>query len=119
MGLDLAIVATRTVSFVRGDSTCDTEEQEEHWGGVINCTTEETLSVVNAKDPIAAYINLVIDCASKSVQMIPVYADNDPLGLEDPVGEEVDNWGNEHIKDFNEWKRYMMNRGFAIKFVAW
>jgi hypothetical protein len=84
--------------------------------GVWQTPTNVTYQIHGSNDPVSAYIDWVD--SERFVTTVPVYADDDFLGEDDPIGYEEYDEGKEHIQDFKSKISTLLSEGYEIKPVV-
>lgn len=113
MSMNVYITAEREITFRKRNGETGTDTQTVKFDAW-QTPTKVTYEIVGSTDPARAYINW-IESRSRDEQ-VPVYAEDDIFGENEPVGYEVYNAGKEHVQTFREWVAEVEEDGFTVKF---
>lgn len=76
--------------------------------------TTVTRAALASGDPKGAYV-IYVKSVSKDVQE-PVYAEDDIFCESDPIGFEIHNAGNDHLKELEEFLVMCDSEGYTVEF---
>jgi hypothetical protein len=78
--------------------------------------TEVTYRIHNSTDPLSEYFKWVESVSI--VSKIPIYADSDIFGEEEPIGYEEVNDGLDHIEDTKDHVHELIKDGYEIESIV-
>lgn len=111
MSMNIDFEASRVIQIVK---TGHTEVQKVEFGRVWQTPTDVTYMIAGAADPVQAYKDWVM-AQEGSVEVVPIFADDDPFGEEEPIGHETIDYRLEQIEIFDEWLAKMNEGSWTVK----
>lgn len=113
MSMNVYITASRKITFKKKNGKRSGGIQTVSFCALQTPTTA-TKKIVSSADPKQEYIDWVK--SRNRVELVPVYADDDPFGEKDPIRFEEYGWAADHISQFEEWVNAVEEDGYTVKF---
>lgn len=114
MSLNIHFSATREILVFKSGGL---QTQTTIYDGTWQTPTTVSKSIISSEHPIQAYKDWVKSIGSDEV--VPVYQESDFFNEGEPVGFEVINSAEEHIKEFEEWLEEMNKGCWEVKVEMW
>lgn len=114
MSLNIHFLATRDVVVLKSGKI---EKQITNYDGAWQTPTSVSRDIVASKDPIQSYKDWVRSIGSDDV--FPVYQETDFFHEREPIGVEIINTAEEHIKEFEEWLAEMSQGCWNVEVEMW
>ena len=111
--MNIGIVACRDITYIDGQGNPKSEQQTVRFNAV-QTSTAETYAIRDAPDKIEAYRDYI---KSRSCPVSePVYAPDDIMCEEPPIGYEEYDWTVDHLAQFDAWVAARLEGGYRINF---
>lgn len=114
MSMNVIIIATRKISFKKKNGEMHDSVQMETFRAW-QTPTKITYEILESQDPTQAYIDWILRERSRDEEL-PLYADEDFLGIGEPVGTQIVNEGKEHVEEFLTWVKQVEEEGYMVEF---
>ena len=117
MSTNIHFVAQRKITFKKKDGNRGSEIQQAYFDQWQTPTTV-THEMMKSADTIHAYKDWILTKYNEDEEL-PVYAEDDYLQENEPVGVKIYNEGKEHVARFEQWINHMEDQGYIITVEAW
>jgi hypothetical protein len=114
MSMNIFITADRKVTFKDKNGKRSSSIQTERFRAW-QTPTRVTHEILASHDMKQAYVDWILRECSRDREW-PVYADDDFLGVGEPVGTRIVNEGKEHVEEFRAWVEQVEEEGFTVNF---
>ena len=113
MSMNIGIVACRDITYIDGQGKRKSEQQTVRFN-TVQTSTAETYAIMDAPDHIEAYRDYIKSRSSPVSE--PIYAPDDIMCEEHPIGYEEYDWTVDHLSQFDAWVAARLEGGFRINF---
>jgi hypothetical protein len=112
MSMNVFIKAERTVTFKKKNGRQGRDTQTTRFPA-LQTPTDVSYKIVASSNPVQAYIDWVK--TTSRVEQLPVYAEDDIFGENDPIGFEEYDAAQEHIVKLAKWVQQIEEDGYTVK----
>jgi hypothetical protein len=116
MSMNVHLLAEREIWYkVNGEMKSDIQKE---FYDLIQTRTEESYAIVESDDPLAAYIKYAKQLGEDQQKEEPVYAEDDIFCVGEPIGYEMRNPTDYHVRDLQAWVDYKKSTGWEVEIIV-
>jgi len=109
--MNITISSNRRIEYIDAKGKRRTCDQYQAFNAK-QTPTKVSHEIMAASDRLGAYMEWVI--SSSSTEIVPVYAPDDYM-CQYPIGTQLYNWGEEHVRELKEWVRDVLESGYIVE----
>ena len=113
MSTNIHVVGLRDVRVIKTGKIVE----QRTWFQCLQTPAKVTEEIALASDPLEAYKAWVLDTSQDIVE--PIYAEDDILGEDAPIGTRVLNQGKYHLEKFKRWVEVAEAEGYSVSVESW
>lgn len=110
MSMNILIEATRQVQVVKTGKITEQRIRFDAW----QTPTTITQDIICSQHPASVYKGWVL--SSSQDHTVAVFAEEDIWEEGEPIGTKIENFGKDHVAEFEEWLRWCEAEGFEVSF---
>ena len=108
--MNILIDAQRQVQVIKTGKIIEQRIRFDAW----ETPTQVTMQILNSKDPASVFKDWVLTACEDHT--VAVFAEDDVWEEGEPIGTKIENFGKEHVAEFESWLKMCEEEGFEVSF---